>query len=322
MGLDFLNAGTQLVSQFGGMALQNSYNKKAERRQDKYNRGTMDYQLARQPQMLQQQNKANMNMWERTNYPAQRKQMEKAGLNVGLMYGMGGAGGATTGNAGGMPTAGSVQTYAPDAQGAVGNAGMALMNAAQIKLLEAQARNLDADTNKTSGVDTEGVTLDNRLKAVQAEISEATTLEQLQIVENKWVQAMQETNMNAINLGTLDATQKEKIEQERLQTVMMGVEIANKKAQTQLTEAETKEVAIKIDKMVTEIQNMQNLTAIQMQDMLSRKMQVEFNTSTPAQIKQWTDIGVDILKATKGGGNKTTTINQNKNYDNSTTNYE
>ena len=34
--------------------------------------------------------------WEKTNAAAQRKQLEKAGLNVGLMYGGPGGGGRTT----------------------------------------------------------------------------------------------------------------------------------------------------------------------------------------------------------------------------------
>ena len=36
-------------------------------------------------------------MWKDTNYAAQVEEMKKAGLSVGLMYGKGGAGGATTG---------------------------------------------------------------------------------------------------------------------------------------------------------------------------------------------------------------------------------
>jgi hypothetical protein len=44
--------------------------------------------------------------WLRTNYPAQVEQMKKAGLNVGLMYGMKGGGGTTTGSQGGGSAAG------------------------------------------------------------------------------------------------------------------------------------------------------------------------------------------------------------------------
>ena len=38
-----------------------------------------------------------MKMWDNTNYEAQKRHMIAAGLNPALMYGMGGAGGATTG---------------------------------------------------------------------------------------------------------------------------------------------------------------------------------------------------------------------------------
>jgi len=54
-------------------------------------------------QDIQQQN------WDYTNYENQRKHMEKAGLNVGLMYGQGGGGGSTMGGgAGGSAQGGNV----------------------------------------------------------------------------------------------------------------------------------------------------------------------------------------------------------------------
>ena len=41
--------------------------------------------------------KRNLQMWKETNFGAQRDEMEKAGLSVGLMYGNGG-GSAASGN--------------------------------------------------------------------------------------------------------------------------------------------------------------------------------------------------------------------------------
>ena len=40
--------------------------------------------------------KMQMQMWDDTNFAAQVEQLKKAGLSIGLMYGNGGAGGATT----------------------------------------------------------------------------------------------------------------------------------------------------------------------------------------------------------------------------------
>ena len=46
-----------------------------------------------------------MQTWEETNFLEQRKQMEKAGLNIGMMYGGTQAGGTTQGGAAQMPDA-------------------------------------------------------------------------------------------------------------------------------------------------------------------------------------------------------------------------
>ena len=46
--------------------------------------------------------KRNLQMWKDTNFGAQRNEMEKAGLSVGLMYGNGGGSAAST--AGGTAT--------------------------------------------------------------------------------------------------------------------------------------------------------------------------------------------------------------------------
>ena len=53
-------------------------------------------QIAGQKELAQYNQELALDMWNKTNYSAQRKHMEKAGLNVGLMYGKGGGGGATT----------------------------------------------------------------------------------------------------------------------------------------------------------------------------------------------------------------------------------
>lgn len=92
-------------------------------------------------------------MWNRTGYGAQKEQMEKAGLNPALMYGMGGGGGSTT----------NVETA--DA-GKAPSGGMEMMGMQQMNLMRelqaAQIENIKADTaqkevitEKTSGVDTQ-----------------------------------------------------------------------------------------------------------------------------------------------------------------------
>lgn len=75
--------------------------------------------------------------------------MEAAGLNPALMYGSAGQGGSTS-----MASAGSASGgMASDSKQGMGLDGA--MIASQIRVNEAQAKKLDAEAEKTSGVDTE-----------------------------------------------------------------------------------------------------------------------------------------------------------------------
>ena len=75
-----------ISSAIGGsmdMASQNM-NNDAARRQHERNKDMADYMHNKQ-----------MDLWNKTNYPAQVEQMRKAGLNIGLMYNGQGQGGQT-----------------------------------------------------------------------------------------------------------------------------------------------------------------------------------------------------------------------------------
>ena len=131
--------GSQAVSGILGM-IMGGIN---DRRQIKQQQKLTDMQLAADKSMTDYSHARQLDMWRATSYPAQLEMLKKAGLNAGLIYGMGGAGGQTTG-------AGSAHVAAPAAPSGGGEImGMMQLRAqeAQIKLLEAQARNLDADTS-------------------------------------------------------------------------------------------------------------------------------------------------------------------------------
>ena len=62
----------------------------------------MQYQYGQEAANAAQQR--NMEMWNQTNYGAQRQHMEDAGLSVGLMYGGGGQGAVSQGGQATQPS--------------------------------------------------------------------------------------------------------------------------------------------------------------------------------------------------------------------------
>lgn len=250
--------------------------------------------------------KTALDMWNKTNYGAQRKHMEAAGLNVGLMYGGGGGGGATTQTAN---VGGNVQGQSANPGGAAGM-GMAigqqiLMNQAQIDLIKAQTEKTKVDTEKTAGVDTQGVILDNEYKKIQNKIKDATTIDEINQAAHNANSTYLDVSLKALQHHTTKESQDAQIQIIKNDAILKSVEIKQKQAGIELTEMQTKETAEKINKIVTEIQSMNIKNEQEWEKILLQRMQTEFNTSEPARIKQWTDIGTDILKSFKGGNSKT-----------------
>lgn len=112
----------------------------------------------------------NLQMWKDTNFGAQRDEMEKAGLSVGLMYGNGGGQAASTAGGDGMQPSGPKMN---PVEAALQQQALGL----QLKQIEAQNKLANAETakalaeaNKIAGVDTEGAKLDNEWKKIENRI--------------------------------------------------------------------------------------------------------------------------------------------------------
>ncbi len=93
IGSSIIGAGSGLI----GMIGQNARAKKQHGRQKEL----MDIQHKNQQGLNQQGHDLQMDMWNKTNYGAQKEHMKAAGLNPAMMYGQGGAGGTTAGSQGG-----------------------------------------------------------------------------------------------------------------------------------------------------------------------------------------------------------------------------
>ena len=130
--------------------------KKAMKEQWKYNKNIMALQNQYQQQAAEKSQQYAKDYWDYTNAENQVAHLKNAGLNIGLMYGQGGAGG--------MGASGGAHQASPD-QPQGNPVGMALqvqqleqqrrMNDAQIALAEAQAEKAGAEATKISGVDTQ-----------------------------------------------------------------------------------------------------------------------------------------------------------------------
>lgn len=147
MGFDIGSIGNAAAGGALGLVL-GEYN---DRRQIEQQQKLQDMQIKGQKEMSDYSQKQQYDMWNKTNFDAQVGQMKKAGLNPGLMYGMGGSGGTTTGSAGGSVGGGN----APSGGQEVGMGMQMAMMGAQVRLTEAQAKKAEVEAAKAAGVDTE-----------------------------------------------------------------------------------------------------------------------------------------------------------------------
>lgn len=117
----------------GGMGMINDFVSRGANRKD------AEKQFERTKELMNLSQEQQYAMWLKTNYGAQKEQLEKAGLNPGLLYGMSGGGGTTTGS-----SSGSAAMAAPVDSKAMQGVGMGI----QLELMKAQKENIEADTAK------------------------------------------------------------------------------------------------------------------------------------------------------------------------------
>ena len=158
--------------------------------------------------------KRNLQMWKDTNFGAQRDEMEKAGLSVGLMYGNGGGSAAST--AGGTATQPSAPKTNP-VEVALQQEGMGLQLKqieAQNRLANAEATKTIAEANKIAGVDTEGKDLENKWQEIENRIQlskENIAAANVTEANANAKKAVELLNQEILNTKYLDKTQEERV---------------------------------------------------------------------------------------------------------------
>lgn len=201
-----------------GLITQGINNRNQLKQQGKLN----EQQFSIDGRALARQKAAELQQWKDTSYGAQVAEMKKANLSPGLAYGGSGAGGATVG--GGAPS-----VNAPKAN----NEGMDLMTVAQRKLIEAQTRNIEADTAKKSGVDTE-------LTKWQARQAMNVSQFYVDTYEDNYGKVKAELEILENQAKTSHETQSTDVKLKQAELVGLGIANELKRAQKDLTEEQMK----------------------------------------------------------------------------------
>lgn len=213
-------------------------NKQAERndaRQLAQQQKLQEMQIAGQKQMVDYNYGKQLDMWNETNYGAQKQHLLKAGLNPALFYGMSGGGGTTTGTPTGNVSAGEAPKGGHEQIEMAGMGIQMQQQAMQLQLLKAQKENIQADTankqattTKTAGVDT---------KSGEQSISESKTRQQLleQGIDNE--RQKFEIGKLEITLKNIENFEKQATQADRMDYIEYQTKIAMKQLDNITTEA-------------------------------------------------------------------------------------
>lgn len=312
-----------------GMAI----GKYGDRRQYFQQKKLQELAIRGQKELADYNQQLSMDMWDKTNAEAQRKHLERAGLNVGLMYGSTpGSGGSTQGgSAGGISTA-MATGGSPEIGMAMQTGTARRMQAAQIALTEAEANKTNIEAKKLEGVDTTKVGQETanlevqnailkheeEIKAIAARVQGDTEADQLEAIRNANDKSEGEAK-SALARGEIDqATQDSLIEQIRTATIEQQLRIAaqkagieNVKTQTESTKKGIQEIAKRIQNMSAQ-QRMEWMKYDQQEkerwvkeaQLELNKQGIEFHTGNAAQAKQWTDVISQIMNTIPAGGGR------------------
>lgn len=223
----------------------------AAKRQQKRTKELMDISQKNQKELNQQQYDNSMKFWNETNYDAQVKQMEKAGLNVGMMYGGGGGtGGQTTGmSAGSAASAGGAADIPVNT-----SQGMDIASTlANIEAMKASADKMRAEAENLRGADrkkTEATTALTNMQTQNQEIvnniNKKTIEEQIFAIKANADKAQSEARKEVVNANISETTQADQEKQIKNMAIASALEAGLKQSQINLTKAQIDNMAEQI----------------------------------------------------------------------------
>lgn len=287
------------------------------------NKKAADEAWARQQEQTLMNQRIGMENWENTNAEAQRKQFEKAGLSVGMMYsGSGGHGlGATS-----QGTAPKRDVSEIDLSEGPGMALQATMQKAQIKNIEANTAKTQVETEKIGGPDTQKTVAETQnviqktkneqvnekilqyereLKSIETNVQ---TFNQWEVIDQMRTETRKVNAelQSAVAKGEIDEqTAEATITQIRTNTIEQQLRIQTQEAgllktaqEIEASKAGIQKITAEVEKIAADIRKGRNELQLERQKVINDILRTDFQVSDPSQIKQWTNI---IMEAAQTG---------------------
>lgn len=269
------------------------------KRQHKRSKELMDISQKNRKELNNQQYDNSKKFWEETNYDAQVQQMEKAGLNVGMIYGGGpGQGGQTTGMSAGSAASAQGGTGIP----IQGGQGMDIASKiANIEVMKASANKMTAEAENLRGVDREKTLAGTELAKMQTEnqkiinnVQGQTIEQQIDGIKANADRAQSEARSALVGANVDETTQESKKEQIRNMAIASALEAAVKQTGINVGKAQIENWAeqIKIGKFnanrEAEMVGMDKVSGSILNkavNYISEKLGVKTETETQKQIK-------------------------------------
>ena len=261
------------AEQIGGAILGIGLQAMNNGRQINQQRELTQIQSAAQKDLTDYNQEKAYQMWQKTNYGAQVEELKKAGLNAGLLYGMGGAGGATANVTAGSVTGGQAPQGGREIQDL-------MQIGLQSELLKAQIDNIKADTaNKEEDTKNKpkiGANLEANTKSilqgifnqkaaeeltkwqasleqVKTQLANATFEEQTQLVQTQLQQFKQMLRSATVRANVDEKTEDTMIENATAELVKTRVEAALLRSEINVNAQEVKNMREEIKKWAVEL---------------------------------------------------------------------
>lgn len=207
-----------------------------------YNRNRQKEQFRQQKELNKQGAELALQQWKDTNYSAQRRELEKAGLSTGLLYGQSGGGGVTANTGSG----GSAPNYTPSQM----NLGIDPAMIANIELAKAQANKANAEADNLRGVQKDKTVAETDLLKTQNEgnelankLANKTLDERAEIVKHELLKTAGQGQQEQAKGKLADARENVALQQDKANVAYALTKTRLEEKKINLTESQIAKIA-------------------------------------------------------------------------------